>query len=196
MEVKKEMKLSEMIEIVAVFFAAIIVATVVASMVPFPPIKNLLGVIVFLAIFFGVLNFTKTKEGTAQAVMRLGGFKKCVMAWKGYKPDSDDNVVEGLRIGLPGGLRHIGIRGIDKIYKYHFRFYSVELRAGEEPIVQFKDLEDLDYIFVKPDVYWSKIVKAETKDGMIVDIEFLDTIRVIDRGKLYSLHHRTGLKMF
>jgi len=177
------MKLSEIIEVLIVFVVAIVIAIVVAAVVPFPQIKSLTATILFLIVFFGILKFSKTKESTAQAVMRLGGFKKCVMAWKGHKLDSDDNVVEGVRIGLPGGLKYVGIRGIDKIYTYHFRFYSVELRAGEEPIIQFKDLKDLDYILVKPDTYWSKIVKAETKDGMIVDIEFLDTIRVINPRK-------------
>jgi len=175
----------EVAEAIIVIAIAIGVATIVAVTTPLPaPIKNSIAILLFLVLFFGFLNFTLTKEATAKAILRLGGFRKIVMAWKGYKLDKNWNVKPKKALRLPGGLRWIGIRGLDKVYKYHFRWYSVELRAGEEPKVEFKDIKDLDYILVKPDTYWSKIVKAETKDGMIIDIEFLDTIRVINPWKV------------
>jgi hypothetical protein len=182
MEVKK-MKVSEIVEVIIVAVVEIAIAMVIASIIPLPAAKIPIGILIFLASFLGLLRFTPTKEGTAQAVTRLGGLKKIVIAWKEHKLDKEDNVIEGEEFHLPGGLRYVGIKGLDKVHKYHFRWYSVELRAGEEPKVQFKDVPDMDYILVKPDTYWSKIVNAETKDGMIVDIEFLDTIRVINPRK-------------
>jgi hypothetical protein len=188
MPLKKEyggekMKLSEVVEVIIMLLMAIGISMIVATMIPIPAIRTPIGILFFLLITFGLLYFGKVKEGTAIAIERFGGFKKCVMAWKGNKLDEDCNVEKGETFQLPGGLRLFGIRGIDKPHKYHFRWYSVELRAGEEPKVQFKDVPDMDYILVKPDTYWSKITNAETKDGMVVDIEFLDTIRVINPRK-------------
>ncbi|KPJ57555.1 hypothetical protein AMJ49_00320 [Parcubacteria bacterium DG_74_2] len=180
------MKLIEVAEVIIVLLMAIGVVVMATMAIPLPAImKNWIAILLFFLLFFGLLRFTVVKEATAKAVVRFGGFKKIVMSWKGYKLDKNWNVKKGKAFRLPGGLRYIGIRWLDKIYKSHFRWYSVELREGEEPKVEFKDIKEMDYILVKPDTYWSKIVKAETKDGMIIDIEFLDTIRSINPWKTF-----------
>lgn len=140
--------------------------------------------IVLVALFFIFFKFTIGKEGTAKVVMRLGGVKKVILVWKGYRLDENWNVVSVpsvvlLRLlGGLGGLRFVGIRWLDKVYSYNFRWRDIQLVAGEEK-AEFHE-KVLDHIFVRPDVYWTDIKGAETKpdERIPLDIQFLVTMRV------------------
>jgi regulator of protease activity HflC (stomatin/prohibitin superfamily) len=131
-----------------------------------------------------MLMFTVVKEGTAKAVVRMGGFHKIIMAWKGFELDEEWNVkpVEevGKKLHLPGGLRFVGIWPLDKVYTYKFRWRGIEIVEAREK-VEFRE-KTIDYILVKPDVYWTKIEAAETAppERIPLDIEFLVTARVIN----------------
>ncbi len=148
-----------------------------------PLLKPLFGLVGFLGIFFGLLKFTTVQEGTAKAIMRFEALRKFVMAWEGYKFDEDWNIVPGKSWNLPGGLRLVGIRGIDKVYTYSFRWQGIEIKEGKE-IVVFHE-KKIDYILVKPDTYWTKILKAETvpPERIPLDIEWLLTMRTINPKK-------------
>jgi regulator of protease activity HflC (stomatin/prohibitin superfamily) len=146
-------------------------------------IIGILGTILFLAC----LRFTKVEEGTAKAVVRLGGFKKIIMAWRDYELDEEWNIKPIAKIGkklhLPGGLRLIGIWPLDKKYKYKFRWQGIEIVEGKEK-VEFHE-KTIDYILVKPDVYWTQILGAETgpvekPERIPLDIQWLVTMRVVN----------------
>lgn len=119
------------------------------------------------------------KEGTAIAVRRLGGFRKIIMVWKDHKLDDKWNVE--YKLGYQpvfGGLCWIGFWPIDRVYEYKFRWRDIQLVGGKEQ-VQFHE-ENIDYIFVRPDVYWTDIKAAETKkpERIPLDVQFLVTMRV------------------
>jgi len=143
-------------------------------------IIGILGAVLFLAC----LRFTKVEEGTAKAIVRLGAFRKIVMAWKDYELDEEWNVKPvseiGKKLHLPGGLRFVGFWPLDKVYTYKFRWRGIELVEAKEK-VEFRE-KTIDYILVKPDVYWTKIEAAETMppERIPLDIEFLVTARVIN----------------
>lgn len=126
----------------------------------------LISTVALVAYF---LQFTFVQENTAKIVMRFGGFRKAVMKWEGHKlgdEDDDWNVVPGEEPwpwSWLGGLRFVGIRHIDKIHKYKFRWRGMELVGGEEKVVPYE--KELDYIFVKEDVYSTEIKAVETKSA-------------------------------
>lgn len=134
------------------------------------------GILLFFLVF---VRFTLVQEGTAQAVMRLGGFKRIVMAWAGYELDPAWNVVETKK-SRPwyGGLRWVGFWPFDEVFPYRFRWRDLQLIEGEEIVVQHDEL--IDYILVRPDVYPTDIQGAETSppERIPIDIQFLLTIRV------------------
>jgi regulator of protease activity HflC (stomatin/prohibitin superfamily) len=137
----------------------------------------LLGLVVAFAFVF--LRFTIVREGTAKVVMRLGKFKKAIMVWEGYILDDKGEVKEGHAFKLlPGGLAFVGFWPIDKVYKYKFRWRDIQLVKGEEQVTFHED--PIDYIFVRPDVYWTDIKAAETAppERIPVDVQFLVTMRV------------------
>lgn len=137
--------------------------------------------IVLIAIVVYVpFCFTIVKEGTAKAVVRLGAFKKGLLVWSRYILDKDWNVIKGKKWNLPGGLRFKGFPPFDKIYNYDFRWRDIQLVEGTEKVEFHR--EKINYIFVRPDVYWTDIKKAETKppERIPVNVQFLVTIRVIN----------------
>jgi len=139
---------------------------------------------VAIGLFFAFLRLTMVKEGTAKAVIRLGGFHKIVMAWRGYELDEEWSVRSvreiGKKLHLPGGLRFVGFWPLDKVYRYKFRWQGIEIVEEREKI-EFREKE-IDYILVRPDVYWTKIEAAETAppERIPIDIEFLVTARVVN----------------
>lgn len=135
-------------------------------------------VITILILFFP--RFTIVQEGTAKAIMRFGGFRKIVMAWRGYKLNSDWNVIQGAARELPGGLRLVGIWWLDRVYTYNFRWQGIELVEAKEKVVFHE--KTIDYILVKPDTYWTKIEAAETRppERIPLDIEWLITMKVVN----------------
>jgi regulator of protease activity HflC (stomatin/prohibitin superfamily) len=146
-------------------------------------IIGILGAVLFLAC----LRFTKVEEGTAKAIVRLGAFRKIVMAWKDYELDEKWNVKPvseiGRKLHLPGGLRFVGFWPLDKVYKYKFRWQGIEIVEGKEK-VEFHE-KTIDYILVRPDVYWTQILGAETgpvetPERIPLDIQWLVTMRVMN----------------
>jgi len=138
-------------------------------------------ILIVIGILLRILRFTIVKEGTAKAIMRLGGIEKMVMSWKGNKLDEDWNVVLGKAwLQLPGGLRFVGFWPIDKVHKYNFRWRGLELVGGKEQ-VEFHEKE-IDYIQVRSDVYWTEIIGVETAkpERIPVNLEFLITVRAVN----------------
>jgi len=149
----------------------------------------IIGIIIAILPIF--LRFTKVEEGTAKAIVRLGGFHKIVMAWRGYELDEEWNVRSVEKIGkkrhLPGGLRFVGFWPIDKVYRYRFRWQGIEIVEGKEK-VEFHE-KIIDYILVRPDVYWTQILGAETgpvgkpeekPERIPLDVQWLVTMRVVN----------------
>jgi hypothetical protein len=72
---------------------------------------------------------------------------------------------------------------LDKVYKYKFRWQGIEIVEGKEK-VEFHE-KTIDYILVKPDVYWTQILGAETgpvekPERIPLDIQWLVTMRVVN----------------
>ncbi len=149
------------------------------------------GIAVVLLLCAIFLKFTVVDEGTAKPIMRMGGFKKCVMSWSGYEIDSKGDVVEskGLTSFISkyfkifGGLRFVGIRFIDNVYKYTFRWRDLHIdEEGKDKIVSHKK-ENMSYILVKEATYCLKeLVNVETKpdERIPVNAFFLVTMKVVN----------------
>lgn len=164
-------------------------------------------VLIAIAIvaFLSLLKFEKVEEAQAKAVMRFKGFKKMIMSFEEYRFAKDWEIIpapkkkrqfskiqsrldrlfksmkEKLRLG---GLRFVGIRGIDTIYKYHFRWTDYELVAGELKVSQH-DKKDMDYILVKDVIYVLPLRDIETKPPERIKLSFIFalTIRVVNPRK-------------
>jgi len=149
-----------------------------------------LGIIWFLLAPNNTLwNFTQ--EGTAKIVVRGESFVRAFIQWKGHTFDEkkwdvieeDATHKESWHIG---GLRWNGVPFIDTIYSYALRWRSVRLGKKEEgEEIKFHD-EILDYVSLRPEVYFTKIVEAETipPERIPLDIEFLVTMRVTNPYKV------------
>ena len=133
--------------------------------------------LVAIGLFLISFKFTLVQEAKAKGIIRLGAYKKIVIAWKGHKLDENGDVVAGQETHI-GGLRYVGIRFIDDIYKYIFRWRGLELVEGKEEI-EFHE-KTVDYIQIKPDIYYTSVDGVETKaPGRIpVKLEWLVTMRI------------------
>lgn len=108
------------------------------------------------------------EEAKAVAVMRFGGYSRMLMAWKGHRlaPNGDVIAESDFWTPLIGGFRII-VRFVENLHRYKFRWSDVhDTSKGRE--VRFHGGEDgegeiLDYISLRPDVYYVEIVGAETK---------------------------------
>lgn len=138
-----------------------------------------------------IWNFVS--EGTAKIVVRGDSFVNAFIQWAGHTLDKDWNVVlEDATHKEPwhiGGLRFNGVPLMDIIYSYKLRWKSVRLASEgkdkEGEVVKFHE-EILDYVPLRPEVYFTKIVAAETipPERIPLDIEFLVTIRVTNPYKV------------
>lgn len=82
-----------------------------------------------------------------------------------------------------GGLMWIGIPFIHSVYKYEFRWISFEQKEeGGKPIEKTisHTEENMDYILVQDDVFYSFLKGADSKELVPVDMELLLTIRIIN----------------
>jgi len=176
---KKRMKLSDIVEVIVVVVAAIVIASVIASMIPVPILKTLIGILAFFVILRVFVRNTKVEEGTAKLIMRWGGVVKVFIQWTGYRLDEQGNVVwTGEKNPWEGGLRvWIGLP-IDKAHQFKLRWHSIEEKEGKRvPVFHEKITDNVD---LRPDRYWRKSFRAETKDGMFIDIEWLIGMRSIN----------------
>ncbi|MBI4123091.1 MAG: SPFH domain-containing protein [Parcubacteria group bacterium] len=160
-----------------------------------------LGIACFLLVWFVLaprnLFFTFVSEGTAKIVVKADQFSRCLIQWKGYTLDENGNVVSGKDGFHPfGGLRFVGIWPIWDIFVYLLRWNDVhraEERNGRIEEVRFH-AKWLDYILLRPDVYWTKLTGAETTPGTAetpeaqeripLDVEFNITMQVINPYKV------------
>ncbi|MCX6718287.1 MAG: hypothetical protein NTY81_01640 [Candidatus Staskawiczbacteria bacterium] len=89
-----------------------------------------LGVLIvglLIAVVYTLFCFTFVKEGTAKNVVRFGGYRKTILAKRGFRLSSDGDVVEGgsSSPALLGGLRWVSLLrplGIDRIYSRTMRY--------------------------------------------------------------------------
>jgi regulator of protease activity HflC (stomatin/prohibitin superfamily) len=159
----------------------------------------LIGIIAGLLPLF--LRFTIVEEGTAKIIMRWGGVVKVFIQWTGYRLDERGNVVPigykmdekcnlvptGERIPEKpkrpwyGGLRVWIGTPFDKVYKFKLRWHSVEEVEGKRVPVFHEETKD--HVMLRPDPYWRKSVRIETRDGMFPDLEWLITMRCINPEK-------------
>jgi len=135
----------------------------------------------FLLIFL-FIRFTTVEEGTTKIIMRWKGVVKVFLQWRGYELTNDGNVVlTGKARPRYGGLRvWLGLP-IDEVYRYKLRWHSVEEVEGKR-IPEFHE-KMVDYVLVRPDRYWLKTPRLETKDGHFPDIEWLIGMRCINPEK-------------
>ncbi len=120
--------------------------------------------------------FTIVEEGTAKAIMKMGGFHRIIIQYKGKILDDNGNVVDGYEEHLFGGLRWLGIPFIYSLYKYQFRWKSLRAQSGEI----IPNDKHIDYIMLKHDVYVAEIKNAECKGMIPLDITLLITARCVN----------------
>jgi len=152
------------------------------------------------------LYWTFVKEGTAKIVVKGDQFNKALIEWKGNTFDKDWNrVKDGTPVPedvkeaikqkqikiynfdekegvyreprhLFGGLRFYGFWPIKDILLSRFTWTGVK-ENGE---IDRHPTEILDYIPLRPDVYWFRLIGAEDKDLLPLEIEIIKTIGIIN----------------
>lgn len=177
-------------------------------------VKVGVGIIVFVAIAFGLITavyglaknniiFTLVDEGTAKAIVRYGRCRKIIMSLKGYIldpktweiiPEAQADAATRVKAvfgRLFGGLGFVGIPFVDHVYRYIFKWTSFEQarKEKEEGVAEKAKYteKELDYIFVRDDVYLVQIEDAETSDNIPVGVPFLLTLRIINPYKALFL---------
>jgi len=83
---------------------------------------------------------------------------------------------------LFGGLRWLGIPFIHSIYRHKFKWASFEQVGEDGNLVQkvIPHEDEIDFILVQDDVYYSFVREAETKGMVPVTVEMLLTIRIVN----------------
>jgi hypothetical protein len=177
------MEAIEIIKGVILVIAAIAISSLVASIVPISSIKTSIGILVFFAILGIFVRNTKVEEGTAKIIRRWGGVVKVFIQWTGYRltPEGDIEPVMPAKRPWYGGLRVWIGTPFDKVDKFKLRWHSVEEVEGKRVPVFHEEIKDC--IMVRPDRYWIRMTKQETKDGQFPDIEYLIGMRSINPEK-------------
>jgi hypothetical protein len=133
-------------------------------------------------IFLIFVRATTVAEGTAKTITRFGGVVKVFVQWTGYRLDEDGNVAyTGEKNPWYGGLRVWIGTPFDKVDKFKLRWHSVEEVQGKRVPVFHEEIKDC--IMIRPDRYWIRMAKQETKDGQFPDIEYLIGMRSINPEK-------------
>ncbi len=170
-----------------------------------PVIFLILAIIIFLLVPF-VWNFlapsnrffTFVQEGTAKIIVKADRPDKILIQWRGHTLDSEWNVVsDGTEVGGRayrepwhpfGGLRVYGLWPLWDVYVYRLRWHDVHMTGGAERAERsvFHD-ENLDYVLLRPDVYWYELIRAETggpaeqePERIPLNVEFLVTMQVVN----------------
>jgi hypothetical protein len=156
------------------------------------------------------LFFTFPEEGRGMAVMQSKKFHNFIIKLAGHKinPKTWDIVEleEGeteqdrlnwleKQIENRTGARWIGIPPFRNIYSYPFEWATVRRRAngsGGESIIEAPNhkVETSSHFLVGDSVYYGKIIAAETKENLKVDVEYLLTLRIVNPYKALFLVHR------
>jgi len=162
----------------------------------------IVGIGIGIALLRLFLRFTFVQEGTAAIIMRWRGVVKVFIQWTGYELDERGNVVPiGYKLDekgnlvptgekIPekpkkpwyGGLRvWIGLP-VDKVYEYHLRFHTVEEKERKrEP--EYRNIPKANYVELRPDRYWRRNTRMETRDGQFPDVEWQIGMRCINPAK-------------
>ena len=117
-----------------------------------------------LALIF--LRFTIVDEGTAKLVVRLGSYKKTLLAKRGFKVDDDGEIVgleedEKPPFTLPGGLRFVGFWPLDKVYiQKEFDW----IKINPDGTAQNRHEVNVNFILARDYVYGIRILRAEDND--------------------------------
>lgn len=137
--------------------------------------------------------FTYVKEGTARNVVRFDGYRKTLLAKKGYKLDPDGYVVP-LQLGEKpqypewlGGLRWVSLLkplGIDRIYTRTMRFVRSLPDGSFEPHMD----ENTDFILAGTQYqYGLEFKSAEDKDKLPLNGRMTLTAKITNPYKVLFL---------
>ena len=149
--------------------------------------------------------FTTVEEGQAKAVTINGRFRKFLMSYSGhvFKHQNDGGVAAATatpaddweikpldhelgfferKAYLPKflrGIRWIGLPPFAETYTYHFRWESVvQTTSGTE--VNLNDEHAIGHILVRSDIYGAKLLSAECRDNIPLNVPFFIYGRVIN----------------
>ena len=153
-------------------------------------------VMIFPVIFWGLAEdnicFTFISEGTAKIVTRSGAFRKVLLQWEGRELDGNGYVgliekpEEGALLQkkksfsqwlerLFGGLRFYGLWPLADMLVYEMQWWGVDGK-GE---IDFHEKELLDFVLVRPDLYWGEVTEAEDKNLLPLRVEFVITLQIV-----------------
>jgi hypothetical protein len=126
------------------------------------------------------LFFTFVKEGTVKTVVKGHKFYKALVQFKGYRLNNPKTMVAVVR-GVDkkhwfGGLRYYGLWPVMDIFVYPFQWTGITEGGKLEP----HEIEWLDYIYVKDDIYGFEVLEAEDKELMPLNIILTFTVRIIN----------------
>lgn len=142
-------------------------------------VMTLVGI---LMLACALLVFTYVKEAKGKVVARLGGFKKAIITWEGYRLDKEWNVIKnGILSRLHfGGLHFVGFWPFDRILKYRKRYQTLHIVQGkDESQVVFRE-EEFEDIPLQPTTYVTIERDVETKppERLRVSVTFLFTYEI------------------
>ena len=144
----------------------------------------LMGLIGLLLVAAAMCRFTIVKEGTAKISVRFGGYRKTLLAKRGYRVDEYGNIMPGDQRTLPGGLRFVGIRFVDRIHTYSFAW----IKSKSDGTMEDRREEGVNYILVRDYVYGLRVLKAEDKDLLPLDVLLSATLWISNPSKaLFSV---------
>ncbi|MDD4986957.1 MAG: hypothetical protein PHQ43_14510, partial [Dehalococcoidales bacterium] len=156
----------------------------------------------FLMVYFwwapNNLFFTFVAEGTSKIVVRGDALEEELVQWDGHtvarkeqRKDPADSASElvvdvwdiipdtTVRRRFFGGLRFYGVWPLCDIYLYDFSWTNMT-HDGE---IQEHPRQRLDYVLLKDDVYFAKVLAAEDKKLLPLDIGMVLRIRVVNPKK-------------
>jgi len=163
----------------------------------------LILLVVDLALFLGVayfwlapnnIFFTFVEEGTAVVVLTNQAYKKTLISFEGHHLENEFLVEDGelddgnhsvakkgliqkiLGLMFIGkGLHYLGIWPFDRVYYYDFIWTSIDSEGKPRP----HEKRTISYIFLKKDVYWSRLSNIEDKEGLPLTIDVVLTMSVV-----------------
>ena len=150
----------------------------------------LLIILILVALALLFVRFKIVEEGTAIVLVSFGAFSKAIIQWENHWIDEDWNIwKEGeensdskeenkcFQQRIFGGLIFY-IWPFQKIFTYLHRWADIRLKY-DETVIEFHE-EIKDCVMLKPAVYAIKVSGTETKDGLVVDLIVLVTLKIIN----------------
>ena len=129
--------------------------------------------------------FTLVKEGTAKAIMGVGGsgFQRMIMQFSGKRINANGNIDNKgkkdpwlkKKLGL-SGIKILGIPFLHTIHTYDFRWNSLKQAADKKTTdkggIYFKPHDEpLKYIILQSDVYYARVEGAEDEKMVPLDVD-------------------------